>query len=288
MTNNAAWIRVDCASPLDHKFDLLASRLSRVTSRGDTCVTSRVEAFGLCVAVWCAMGFHAPDGDIRGVPDDVIERWAGWAGMPGAFAPMFREMFAQDGVVQAFTARQQKLADRRDHARARQQKHRARLRDVAPDVTRDTSVTSRPRDETRRDVVKQEQKHGQDGDFSAAWAAYPKGKNDNRKKAERAYRATLGRGHAPADLLAGVQRYAAYLAVTTWRQPMHAATFFGPDEHWALPWEPEPETGKAGGFEVTPDLMRDLGLDPVYEAEQAEWLRQRAAIVGPITAGPIL
>ena len=127
-----------------------------------------------------------------------------------------------------------------------------------------------------------------DPQFVAAWAAYPKGKNDNRKKAERAYRATLGRGHAPADLLAGVQRYAAYLAVTTWRQPMHAATFFGPDEHWALPWEPEPETGKAGGFEVTPDLMRDLGLDPVYEAEQAEWLRQRAAIVGPITAGPIL
>lgn len=48
--------------------------------------------------------------------------------------------------------------------------------------------------------------------FSECWDAYPKRDGGNsRKEAEKAYRARIKAGVLPADLLAGVQRYATYI-----------------------------------------------------------------------------
>ncbi len=68
------------------------------------------------------------------------------------------------------------------------------------------------------------------------WDAYPKRSGGNsRKEAEKAYRARLKAGVSPADLLSGVQRYAAHVQATGKEGTgfvKKAATFFGPDEHW--------------------------------------------------------
>lgn len=72
--------------------------------------------------------------------------------------------------------------------------------------------------------------------FEECWDAYPKRSGGNsRKEAEKAYRARLKAGVSPADMLSGVQRYAAHISATgkvgtTFVKK--AATFFGPDEHW--------------------------------------------------------
>lgn len=72
--------------------------------------------------------------------------------------------------------------------------------------------------------------------FSECWEAYPKRSGGNsRKEAEKAYRARLKTGVDPADMLAGVQRYATYIRGTEREGTAYvkqAATFFGTGEHW--------------------------------------------------------
>jgi hypothetical protein len=76
--------------------------------------------------------------------------------------------------------------------------------------------------------------------FSECWNAYPKREGGNsRKEAEKAYRARLKAGVSPADLLAGVQRYAAYIRATGKDGSAYVkqtASFFGTGEHWREPW----------------------------------------------------
>ncbi len=76
--------------------------------------------------------------------------------------------------------------------------------------------------------------------FSDCWAAYPKRTGGNsRKEAEKAYRARLKTGVDPADMLAGVQRYAAYIRGTEREGTAYVkqtATFFGTGEHWLEAW----------------------------------------------------
>lgn len=83
------------------------------------------------------------------------------------------------------------------------------------------------------------------GDFENCWAEYPKRSGSNDKKAAfRAYSTRLKEGHAPADILAGVKRYAAWCRHTgkiNTETVKQAATFFGPadppcfTEGWSAP-----------------------------------------------------
>lgn len=76
--------------------------------------------------------------------------------------------------------------------------------------------------------------------FGECWSAYPKREGGNsRSEALKAYRARLKAGASPADLLAGVSRYATYcqskgLIGTSYVK--QGKTFFGPDSHWCEDW----------------------------------------------------
>lgn len=77
-------------------------------------------------------------------------------------------------------------------------------------------------------------------DFDAAWVAYPARSGGNPKKAAyRGYAARRKAGVSAADLLAGTERYAAFVVAsgTDPRFVKQAATFFGADEWYAEPWE---------------------------------------------------
>ena len=83
--------------------------------------------------------------------------------------------------------------------------------------------------------------------FQQVWQVYPKRAGGNPKApALRAYLARVKSGVSPADLLAGVRRYAAFITATGKENTEYvkqAASFFGPDAHWAEPWTP-PTNGK--------------------------------------------
>jgi biotin operon repressor len=78
-------------------------------------------------------------------------------------------------------------------------------------------------------------------EFEEAWQAYPKRAGGNPKpSAWKAWSARIREGVKPSDMLAGVQRYAAYITSTGKAGSEYvkqAATFFGPDYHFAESWE---------------------------------------------------
>lgn len=92
-------------------------------------------------------------------------------------------------------------------------------------------------------------------DFETAWQAYPKRAGGNSKAAAfKAWKARLKDGVSPADMLAGVERYAAYVCTTgsTGTQFVkQAATFFGPDRHFEESWQ-APSTNGGGRRNALP------------------------------------
>jgi uncharacterized protein YdaU (DUF1376 family) len=90
-----------------------------------------------------------------------------------------------------------------------------------------------------------------DAEFLIAWAAYPKRPGASRADAFKAWSARRKEGVAAETLIAGVRRYAAYVANSRIepqfvKQP---ATFFGPGEHYAADWS-APATGNDDKFHV--------------------------------------
>ncbi len=74
-----------------------------------------------------------------------------------------------------------------------------------------------------------------DESFSLFWTAYPRGKNESKKGTHRQWLARLNAGAKPEEMIAGAERYAAYIKATD-RYAKAATTFLGPDDHWKLPW----------------------------------------------------
>jgi hypothetical protein len=90
--------------------------------------------------------------------------------------------------------------------------------------------------------------------FDEFWALYPKREGGNPKRAAmRAWNARIRQGIKPAEMVAGVARYANYVRAVDnefTRYVLHAATFLGPDEHWAQPWA-VPTNGRRNGNRIT-------------------------------------
>ena len=76
--------------------------------------------------------------------------------------------------------------------------------------------------------------------FANCWNAYPKREGGNsRKAAVNAYRARIKQGATPADLLAGVGRYAFFIRAKGQEGTAfvkQASSFFGTGEHWREAW----------------------------------------------------
>lgn len=96
-------------------------------------------------------------------------------------------------------------------------------------------------------------------EFEAAWQAYPKRSGGNPKpSAWKAWSARIREGVKPADMLAGVQRYAGYITATGkagTEYVKQAATFFGPDHHFAESWTAPPSQQR-----ITPAQSRHSGF----------------------------
>lgn len=115
--------------------------------------------------------------------------------------------------------------------------------------------------------------------FDAAWNRYPKRAGGNPKAAAlKAWQARISAGVDPADMLAGVERYAAYCEATDkigTEFVKQTVTFFGPEAHYAEDWTPP--RGNANGrrgnsYETPHDRLKrathDDGPDPFAEYDQ--------------------
>lgn len=76
--------------------------------------------------------------------------------------------------------------------------------------------------------------------FEEFWNTYPQRAGNNPKhRALKAYAVRIAEGHAPAEFLEGVGRYAAFVRATGKEGTefvLQAATFLGPDKPFLMPW----------------------------------------------------
>ena len=109
-----------------------------------------------------------------------------------------------------------------------------------------------------------------DADFEDAWSIYPKRAGSNPKgKALKAWSARRKAGDSAEDMKAGVIRYAKFARDTGKEHTefvMQAVKFFGPDRHFAEPWDPPNQERKAANWwdddQATLAKGREYGLEP--------------------------
>lgn len=97
-------------------------------------------------------------------------------------------------------------------------------------------------------------------DFEQAWALYPARPGASKKESFKAWNARLKAGVDVDDLIAGVKRYAAYVAGTKTdpqfiKQP---ATFFGPGEHYAADWTVPAQARASPGYQTANEKAKAL------------------------------
>lgn len=119
-------------------------------------------------------------------------------------------------------------------------------------------------------------------DFEAAWKAYPKRAGGNSKPdAWAAWAARLKEGVEPAALLAGVQRYAAFVQSTGKAGTefvLQASTFFGPTERWVDEYSaPVAAVPQKAGWERAKEDAEQAALRAVVERHRglAPEIRER-------------
>ncbi|HAH0925103.1 TPA: helix-turn-helix domain-containing protein [Escherichia coli] len=112
---------------------------------------------------------------------------------------------------------------------------------------------------------KRSSKENYSNDFEQAWQAYPKRAGGNSKAAAwKAWKARIKDGVTTVEMLAGVNRYAAYVRATGSAGTQYvkqAATFFGPDRHFEEAWQTPsaPGGGRRSALPVSGFSEQDYG-----------------------------
>lgn len=109
----------------------------RVMELGELCGISAEAAYGFLSRFRGNMAEHRPKGDVARLSDSMIEKWAGWAGMPTVFATAFRKTWIENGILVNWTDKNGKLLERMEKDRVR------KLRGTSAENPRLQNVTGR-------------------------------------------------------------------------------------------------------------------------------------------------
>jgi hypothetical protein len=158
------WIRVHAGLIDKPVIDRLSTALD----------VSEHEAIGLLVTFWGAVSKNVVGGQLAGVSDRHIERWARWTGARGAFAAWIQAHHLDaDGRVNEWEEYAGALEDRREYDRERKRRDRERkshgMSTGSPtEVHRTVRVTSAP---TIRDDTKQQPSSTARVSYDTLWEA---------------------------------------------------------------------------------------------------------------------
>lgn len=221
---------------------------------------------------------HAPTGNLAGIPEELLDIWAG--GVAGWGAAIL-DLLCVDGQIVAWSRYNGRALDRLQKERTRKAEYREARRGRSADCPGDSPRTGRTlsADNTGTGTgtgtiptTTTKTTHGPAAvasvadEFEIAWRAYPPRPNNSKAKALRAYVARRRAGHSAERLLDGVKAYRAYVERegTEPRFVKSAATFFGPDEHWLADYTPTTTRG------ASPRLSPGEALLAMAAAQDAE------------------
>lgn len=212
--------------------------------------TDNFRVIGGLHAVWGVFDTHSEDGVLHGYTPETLDHVVGWDGFAAAMCAVEWLMF--DGretlTLPEFAAHNGQSAKRRGEDQKRKRGSRKSVRNLSairPQTMRTESGLEKRREEKKiRNPLNPPSGGECDSEypveFEAAWAAYPKRDGGNSKKAAfKAWQARVRGGADAGELVAGTSRYAQHVRAEGKegsRYVMQAATFFGPDDHYAEPW----------------------------------------------------
>lgn len=169
----------------------------------------------------------------------------------------------------------QNEGERREYNRIKKAESRSRgVKARVNDSQAMSAVSAQEEEEAYTD--KEEKKKttlGYADGFEAVWKVYPRRAGGNSKAdAGKAFSARVREGVSHDDLLAGVERYAAYIRATGKEGSEYVklgATFFGPSQHYAESWNAPPAT-RSPGTQLTQQDRNKLVLDNWLAKEEAQ------------------
>jgi hypothetical protein len=239
-------------------------------------VTAIDAAVGKVVRVLSAMVDEAKDGSLSQIPDAAIEEWAQWQGKPGVFAKAFRTSMCDDaGVVRKWDeyngakirnaeAGATRKKNWREKNRTEREAGRGRLARRDVDKSRGGAVD--PDQDLNQDLKDKEKPPISPTDFVDCISAYPDRPDAlRRRKAFEAWEAAILEGATAAQILAGVQRYAAFCNAngrTGGRYVMAAHNFFA-DKQFEHDWAIEHDD---------PEPVRFVADDLGQQVDSPEWI----------------
>lgn len=147
--------------------------------------------------------------------------------------------------------------DRREYNRVKKAEQRARDKEVS---NVKAPVNDGQRMSAHTEAVTEAKAEAEPPLFYAVWQDYPKRAGSNsRQAALKAYTARVKGGVSEQAMLDGVRRYAQFVRQTGKEGTEYVkqgATFFGPDRHWAEPWDAPVSLG-ARKAAATTTLLQD-------------------------------
>lgn len=137
--------------------------------------------------------------------------------------------------------------------------------DADADAVRDTTAAAQPKPRARARA--RARLDAEPEELGRLRSAYPRrsGSQPWRRAAQAAH-ARIADGHTWAEMIDGARRYAAYIAATGREGTefvMQAATFLGPDKHFAQPWTPPPPqpTARPAPLSAVDRVRQATGVD---------------------------
>ncbi|HEX5437127.1 MAG TPA: hypothetical protein VFW98_08205 [Gemmatimonadaceae bacterium] len=226
------WFRSYHGAPVDSKWLSVARRAS------EHCTTDGAAPVSIAhvVAVWWTLLDHASQQSPRGsIATCDPESMGDFLGLEerqvmAIIHALHEKALVSDGMIVQWAKRQ---PEREDSSAVRTRRYRARQTTEAPAAQEDATTPAFTYPEA----------------FEAAWRAYPTRSGNSKREAYRAWRARVNAGADPAALLAGTERYAAFIRATHREGSEYvkmAKTFYGPGEHYAEAWETPRPAGRTG------------------------------------------
>lgn len=221
----------------------------------------RLRVIGGLHAVWSLFDVHSVDGTLDGYSLDTLDEMISFAGFGAAMCSVqWLEQGADCLVTPRFDEHNGQSAKRRA-----MEAHRKR-------DDRNVSALDADKKRTRGEKRREDKEEGYIAgagaeyppDFETAWAAYPARPGGNKRDALKAWSARLNTGSSIAEMLAGAQRYKAYVtALKTEPQFIkQPATFFGPARHFDSEWAVTAVVVRKGSHDLSQqDYEAGVGRD---------------------------
>jgi hypothetical protein len=204
-------------------------------------------------AVWSLFDEQTEDGLLEGYSPKALDEEIAWPGFADAMQDIgWLEYDPEYGLfAPEFDEHNGQSAKRRAQETKRKRKERAA--ESGPHGDESLSASDADKKRTKSGLDKREESSSlrseDTAEFELAWQAYPKRPGASKAGSLKAWRARRKAGAAADEMLAGVQRYAAFCAAskTEPRFIKQPATFFGPDEHFRSDWTFTPFAQRTAG-----------------------------------------